>query len=144
MDPLLYIVGQVIRIWGRIPFQPSSQAPPPIRPDEPFWHRLFQQQILLQQQQNQQQKMMQETVTSSKQTDRATVANTKAAEVQSLAGVTTPTNRGGVQEHGHTVPITTGAEPISIWGTGQPDDSGEYRLLLILKLTCPVFFRFIS
>ena len=79
--------------------------------------------------------MMQETVTSSKQlTEHAAVANAKAAKVQSLAGVTTPTTRGGVQEHSHTVPITTGAEPLSIWGTGQSDDSGQYSLCELLLI----------
>ena len=89
--------------------------------------------------------MMQETLTSSKQlTERSGVANAKGAEGQSLvvshsaqvrpglgpAGVTTPTTGGSVQERARTVPIATGAEPVSIWGTGQSDDNGEYTCIV--------------
>ncbi len=35
--------GQIIRIWGRPPFAPGGQVPPPLRPGEPFWQALFKQ-----------------------------------------------------------------------------------------------------
>ncbi len=35
--------GQIIRIWGRPPFAPGGQVPPPLRPGELFWQALFKQ-----------------------------------------------------------------------------------------------------
>lgn len=37
------VIGQVIRIWKRVPFN-AGPHPPPIQPTEPFWQQLFQQQ----------------------------------------------------------------------------------------------------
>lgn len=36
--------GQVINIWGRVPFNAGGKVPPPIAPNNPFWQQMFQQQ----------------------------------------------------------------------------------------------------
>lgn len=114
----------MIRIWGRIPFQPSSHPPPPIRPEEPYWQRLFQQQILRQQQkitakQQQQQQGINEDVSDTSKVQSS--ATPHSASIHPGLVQEQATNSASA-----TVPISTGAESISIWGTGPSDDSGGY------------------
>ena len=107
-------VGQVIRIWGRIPFQPSGNAPPPIHPKEPYWQQLFRQQLLRHRQQQQQEAV--------KITPHAGMTAIPKAKVQSSAS--TPTTGGaGLQER--VAPMNSGSDPISIWGSVPSEDSGK-------------------
>lgn len=141
----------MIRIWGRIPFQQSSHPPPPIRPDEPYWQRLFQQQILFQQQQRQillhnmkQQQILKQDANTPKPSEPV-AANSKApskvqssaplTQVHSSLGPVTMSTTTSIQDQ---VPIATSAEPISIWGTGHSEDSGKWDMCPILqsKFSC--------
>lgn len=148
--------GQMIRIWGRIPFQSSGHPPPPIRPDEPYWQRLFQQRMLLHQQQQAvlqkmkgQKRMEQEAIlTKSAESGVNSKVQSSApppsSQVHPTLGPTSVTTPTAILERAPTVPIATGTEATSIWGTGHSDDSGEHYMGAIAPFgNWPVLYMYV-
>ena len=133
------MAGQMIRIWGHVPFQSSStNAPPPIRPNEPFWKQFFQRQISQKQQEVvnvKQQVPKQDGMSNLLTTKPSLVAATKVqspatpplVNVRPGLGAETAPTTGAIRER--AAATVAGAEPISIWGTGPSIDSGMYMYL---------------